>query len=423
MPVIFPWPSSRIRRAHSIVLGLVAILLGSTALAQGSGGAAITVDDAVRRAMARPELAAALAGPAAVEAAEARRVSVWPNPVVSYEREQTSRDGRPETEETIAVSQTIEISGRRGLRADAATKRAKAAGLESEASRRRTAVETRHRFWTVVYRQGRHAVIAKWVQRLEAAAGLVAQRKEARESSTYDTLRVAREVRASRVELDLAAVNRETAWLRLMALTGSMEAPSGWPRTAGALTPSKSEAAANSAGKRPDVEAWATRAAAAQLEADAAARGWIPAIDVNGGWRRIDDSGTQSQGYTAGIGLTIPLFDRGQGDGAVARAEVVRAQAMEKLVADDARRQRNSVEIRARQLAALATKFRAETETAARELEATAQAAWQGGELDVLELLDVHRGAREDALVALDLEYAAREAREELRAITLEEVP
>ena len=93
------------------------------------------------------------------------------------------------------------------------------------------------------------------------------------------------------------------------------------------------------------------------------------------------------------------------------------------LLADDARRQRRPAETRARELAKLARRVRAETETAARALEATAEAAWLGGELEILEILDVHRGRRDDALAVLEIEHAAREAREDLRAITLEETP
>ena len=54
--------------------------------------------------------------PAAEETAE----GLWPNPRLTYAREQVSAPGGEEREEVVGLSQAVPISGRRGLRADAA---------------------------------------------------------------------------------------------------------------------------------------------------------------------------------------------------------------------------------------------------------------------------------------------------------------
>ena len=358
-----------------------------------------------------------------MEDAEGESVSIWPNPVISYERDHVSTGGEEETEATLVVSQSLEISGRRGLRADAALQRGHASRFDGEATRRRTAVEARRRFWRVVHLQAQHEVTRAWLTRLEEANARVVKRERAGESSTYDALRVSREVRSSSAALARVGVEREVAWLRLLELTGQIEAPEGWPRASGSLLPSPLAPQRQESAKRPDIEAWTAREKAAQLELDASRRGWIPELDLSAGWRRVEDADDTGEGFTAGVGLSLPLFDHGQGDAAVARARAAQAQSMGELLVDDARRQRRPAETRARELTKLARRIREETERAARTLEATAEAAWLGGELEILEILDVHRGQRDDALAVLELEHAAREAREDLRAITLEETP
>ena len=48
----------------------------------------------------------------------------------------------------------------------------------------------------------------------------------------------------------------------------------------------------------------------------------------------------------------------------------------------------------------------------------TAEAGYVGDELGILELLDAYRGAFDDEMTALDLEFASRRARIELDLVT-----
>jgi len=401
-------------------LMLLALLVGD---AQASTTSPVTVEQAVRRAVARPTLAAALATESAVADAEGVAAGVWPNPEIAYEREQVVGGVHDGAEDGVALSQSLELSGRRGLRAEAATRRGDAARLDGEATRRRTAVDARRRFWEVVYQQARHEVAGAWLIRLQGAETLVVAREEAGEGSTYDALRMAREVRRARTEVRLVEVAREGAWLELLALTGSLSGPTEWPRVAGALLPADAGAQGGVSAARPDLQAWARRSEAAGLEAEAGDRGWVPELGLSAGWKSVDGDDTRGHGFSAGLSLSIPLFDHGQGEAAQARAAQARADAIHALLAEDAERLERPAADRARRLAALAREVRVETEASERELEAPAQAAWLAGELDLLELLDVHRGTRDDALALLSLERAARDAREALRLITLEEAP
>ncbi|MDP6943588.1 MAG: TolC family protein, partial [Myxococcota bacterium] len=241
-------------------MALIALLVGEAKAVEPPTTGPVTVEQAVERAVARPTLAAMLAAEAAVEDAEGAVRSRWPNPALSYEREQIVGGAHDGAEDAIVVSQSFELSGRRGLRADAATRRGDAARLEGEATLRRTAVAARRRFWDVVYQQARHEVAADWLRRLEAAQAIVMARLEAGEGSAYDGLRMAREVRMALTELGLSAVDREGAWLELLALTGPLAAPTQWPRVLGTLVPEEDPQRTAATSTRPDLRAWSKRA-------------------------------------------------------------------------------------------------------------------------------------------------------------------
>ena len=74
--------------------------------------------------------------------------------------------------------------------------------------------------------------------------------------------------------------------------------------------------------------------------------------------------------------------------------------------------------VHARMLAAAAARLRSDGAKAHPALIRTAEAAYAGGELGLLELLDAHDAVTQDQLRALDLERAARAAALELRALT-----
>lgn len=396
-------------------------LWGSDARAEPSPGP-VGIDEVVAAALAQPELSRVLASDVMLEEAMGTERSTWPNPVVTFDREAVSVDGHEELEQTVTLSQAIEISGRRGLRSDAASEMGRARALEGEASLRQTAMETRRRFWRVVLLQEQHHIVHRWLQRIEEASQRVSQQRALGETATYDVLRVGRELRASNAALARTHADREVAWLRLEELTGALHAPEGWPRARGSLLPLRPSMTVVEA-TRPDVRAWQARERAAELELRAAERGWIPQIGLTAGWRRAQDRATSGTGVIAGVGLSIPVFDRGQRHEATARAKAARARSIGELMANNARRQQRSARARTRELISLAVQLRAGTDEASQELEATAEAAWVGGELNLLEILDVHRGLRDDALSVLELEHEARTAREDLRALMLEEHP
>nr|MBA3458243.1 TolC family protein [Deltaproteobacteria bacterium] len=115
----------------------------------------------------------------------------------------------------------------------------------------------------------------------------------------------------------------------------------------------------------------------------------------------------------AGLALTIPIFDRGQGDQARAVAERQLAEAEARWLE---RQIPSTVEVAHRTLVARIEQARTLTTGQLDRLDVilrAAEAAFREGNTSVIELLDAHRTARGVRLRALDLRHqVARDTRE-----------
>ena len=128
-------------------------------------------------------------------------------------------------------------------------------------------------------------------------------------------------------------------------------------------------------------------------------------------------TGVRSDGFVANAAMTLPILDRGQGPRRRAAAQRRSLQGRYEL-----RRQRLVGELmglhtEAERLHALAERFSAERLREALELMEIANAAYRGGELGILELLDAFRSAVEDELQGIELAWTARRARIELERV------
>ncbi len=79
----------------------------------------VTEEEAVQRAMSRPEVRDVIEGEIDVARGDALRAGMWSNPVASYSREQVYGGPAASAENYVELSQAIDISGRRSLRGQA----------------------------------------------------------------------------------------------------------------------------------------------------------------------------------------------------------------------------------------------------------------------------------------------------------------
>ncbi len=162
---------------------------------------------------------------------------------------------------------------------------------------------------------------------------------------------------------------------------------------------------------RADMQALRKEIRAAELQGDAAARGWIPPVTVGAGPKIVDAGGDRDTGFAVSASLPIPVFQRQQA--ARIRADGEARHALGQL---SWRRAAALARLRgawrnAGRLTDAARSFAGKMEGASAQLVRSAEAAYRGGEIGVLELLDAYRSNLDDELRRLDLEMQARFAR------------
>ncbi len=400
----------------------IAVLLAfvSSAVAQERDPAsALTEEAVVKLAVRRAPLTDAIEGEIAIEEGRGRAASAYPNPQLSYLREQTF--GTFGTgEDYLLLSQTIDLGNRRGLLGEAGAARARAARSEGDAARLTVAAEARLRFYEMLYRQDRVAALKVWIARIAEALAIVMHREERGDAATYDRRRLEREraVANGRFETERAALERAQA--RLAALLGPGVSA---PVVTGTLLPDSEPAALPalraSSRSRPDFRALGLRIDAAALDSTAASRWWVPDLRLDGGWKGVDfGKQGRAEGFLLGPSLSLPLWDQSSGLAHAAAGEARAARGRRALLESELDGELGGARAEAVRLRRAATGFRREASAASGDLLRIASAGYEGGELGLLELLDAYRGAADDALTALDMAHAARRVRVELDRTT-----
>lgn len=387
--------------------------------ADTAASSALTEREAVRRALARAALTDTLGAYVAIEEGRARIAGSYPNPEISYLREQTfGSDGT--REDMLSVAQTMDLGRRRGLRAEAGESLARAARAEGEQARLEVAADARLRFWAVLHRQARVASLEAWLARIDEALGIVAKREASGDAATYDRRRLEREraIARARVQTEHAAL--EGARARLAATLDARALPG----LAGAVMlpeddPAELSALRAHAGSRPDLTALDLRVEAARREQAAASRWWAPDLRLELGWKGVAfEAGGRTDGFLAGASLSLPLWDQSDGLARAAEGEARAARGRRALLAGELQGELEGKRAEAVRVRDAAAEFREQTVAASSDLVRIAAAGYAGGELGVLELLDAYRGGAEDALTAIDMDHDARRARIELDRMT-----
>ncbi len=415
-------PSPR-ARPSALLIALTLALPSAAALAQPPPAPPappeapeITLADLLQRQPAEDPRFAALEATIQAARAEVEAAGVLPNPTVSYDREEVFDDGQGYSDDFLRAGLPIELSGRRGLRRAAA--RATLAATEQQAEAARLALRaeataawlaaaaSRDRLEALTQGRGAFAETVDRARRLVAGG----------EASAYDLERLEAElgafdVRIARAAADLAA-DRVALGLVLGRPAPGLEAAGELaegspPEDVDALVAAALEA-------RPDRRALRERRNRAERELEAARRAWIPDLVVSAGAKSSDLGDGTAWGYTAGVSVEVPLFDRGQADRARAQAALASLAAEEQVLERQITGQVRAAHATLIQRAALTRTFAEGRLPRLEALAARAEAAWREGERPIAELLDVHRTLVEARLDLLALRRAAAEARLDL---------
>jgi cobalt-zinc-cadmium efflux system outer membrane protein len=395
---------------------LLAALLALAPPALAGEPSSLDEEEAVRRALARPALADELR--ARVDLARADEIAArrWPNPEASWSHEEVRAASGTEREDVAVLSQRFDLSGRRGLRGDAAARRVEAAGADGALLRLDVEAEARRAFAGALAAERRVAILGAAVKRLEGVAGAVARRAASGDVAGYDRRRVERErvTVLGRLDVEEGALSRARA--RLAALTGATD-PTAPLALRGDLTPAAPPPLATLAERlpsRPDLKALDLEARSGELEARAAGRWFIPEVELGGGLKSVDAGSGRDSGFAAALTIPIPLFSRDQDERLRGDARARAARGRSSLALDAARAEVAGLHAEATRLAGAVARYRDSGAADPAALLRTAEAAYRGGEVGVLELIDAYRAALDADLALVELEWAARRARIDL---------
>jgi cobalt-zinc-cadmium efflux system outer membrane protein len=365
----------------------------------------ITLDEALRLAEASPSARAVVLDQerarAAVDAS-----GLWPNPGFSFSREDALG-----IERFASVSIPIPISGRLGLEKEAARRGASASEARARQERILLHARVREAFQDLLASQDRIAALDLGLSQIMELVEALRAREREGEGSGYDRMRAERE----RAEVDAERLAGRASQARARSLlAGLLGTPSDASHLVaeGSLSDSQElparEDVLSRARNRGDLIAVDAEAERAGAQARAAGRLAIPEPSFVAGSKTAVEGSFSDTGPSLGVDFDIPLFNRGQGGVAIARAErnfllSVRA-ALGRLV--EAEAESAFEEAAARREAEAAYRASGDPE----ELVRIARAAYVEGEMGILELLDAHRTDLGARILAIELRLEARRA-------------
>lgn len=388
-------------------VALVAVTLLTSAIGVPLSARPISEVEAIDAALAQGDFAAL--GEAERDAAQARiRAIAWlENPQATLSRESVSGSAGRETEWQAGVNQPISLSGRRGsLRAAA---RAEADAVAADVGRRRQQriAEVREAYAGCAAGSEKVTIVERFVARLKEAERIVTLRTTAGDTAGYDLRRLRVEARSAEAELHISRGEFAAECAALSRLSGVADARPAVALSA-LLPPSPTGMIA--ATSRQDLVAREARLAAARAEVRAAQQARIPDIEVGVGLKRLSNEDGSAAGPTVALGVTIPIFNNGG-------AAISEARARQRVREAELALARREIEA---SIAAASARAQAARDAAleasravddARRLGTIAEAAYQGGESGVVELVDAYRTARDAELNIVELlERAVRAA-------------
>jgi cobalt-zinc-cadmium efflux system outer membrane protein len=382
------------------------------ALPFAAGAQTLTEAETLRLGLARPEFTELQRAHVEEAEADVLAASTWTNPTLEFGRDKLGS----ERERSWQISQPFDLSGRRGLRADAARQRVRASEADNRGRRDERVATLRRTFHETLRLQEAQRAVGAWAQRFAVIDGVVAKLARAGEVAGYDRRRLAREQRSAEAKLAETRAELERSRARLAGLIGKEVGG----ELAGPLQPEAPPPLPELQGKlpaRPEFAALAARAEAAQAD-NAAAQRNFPELTLGVGGKRVEDGPLRDNGNTVMLSFSLPLFDRQQAGDRRSAAQAMAARAELGLARQQAEGELLGMHRQATQLAAAAARYRSEAVAPSAELLRIAENAYQAGEAGVLELLDAYKGALEAELTALDLEAKARMARIELDQLT-----
>jgi outer membrane protein, heavy metal efflux system len=388
----------------------------------GAQSLSLTESEALMRLSSESPRVRAIRAAIDVARADVWSAGRWPNPRVTIDRESVAGI----TEYLTMVAQPLPITGRRGLEVQAASTMVDANTNRADEAVRRARADLRTAFARLVAAQARERELVQARDRLRELADVLAKREAAGDAAGFDRLRAEREVLEIDADRTAAAIDRAQAQAALAAFfAGSIDPtriialdrpvpPAALP-TADALV-ERAEAT------RGELLALRKEAEAARFSVRAAHRRRLPEPELVAG-TKTSTIGGGDVGSVVTVQTSVPLFDRGRPERALAVARVEQAEARIEAFRQTVRAEVTALGAAVQQRREAADAYRSAAVNGAGQIERIAQVSYDAGERGILELLDAYRTGSSARVRQAALDLAAREAEIELEFVSGWEIP
>lgn len=386
----------------AMIMLLTLLLVPMTARAQ----AEVSVEDAVRVALANQHLVTHLDAQIASARAQLAEITVIPTPALGVTHEQVFGDTQVGYLETSAmVEQRFDLSAWRGALREALPHQEEALRAELAQRQLEVATSAREAFFRVRHHDERLAALDAWIAHLERGLEGLRAREARGDASAYQTRRIARELELAQARRITEALTRAEAWAELQRWTAWQPSQ----RLVGELAPAQPvDEAANAGPLRPEL----ARLQSTQRALDAELGAWGSPIwrgwSVGAGYRYAEVG--QSVGHGLLITLSVPLA---LWNTDAPRQDRLRSQQVEvrhELTLRQGLITREVSAARERHAAALRALDALPDPAQDAELSRMAQAAFDADEASLVELLDAFESDTDLQLARLDVQWEARRA-------------
>ncbi|MBT3200881.1 MAG: TolC family protein [Phycisphaerales bacterium] len=292
---------------------------GKSKVDMGEPTGELSLRRALSLALAKsPELASFAWGVREAEAWQLQ-AAVPPNPELETEFENFGGSGdfrgTRSLETTVALSQLIELGGKRAKRIKLAQADSRLAGWRYEAKRLSVLTDTTQRFIAVLAIQKKLELADEDLKLASAGFDAVTKQVTAGKASLVAKTKASVEVatgkiRAARIRRALTIARHElaSAWgatrPQFTRLLGDL-------REISAIPPSKKLVA--HLDQNPELAIWAAELQQRQAALDLARAGAIPDVTAGVGYRHTRETDDNDHAIVAGVSIPLPLFDRNQG--------------------------------------------------------------------------------------------------------------
>ncbi|MEW6520087.1 MAG: TolC family protein [Thermodesulfobacteriota bacterium] len=293
----------------------------------------LTLAEALSLALRHNPTLAAFAEEIRARDAAALQAGLPPNPDLELEVEnfggQDELQDLEGAETTIALSQLIELGGKRSKRRQVASLEKDLAGWDYRSSKLDVLAATARSFIKVLAAQQQVSLNDELVSLAEKTQAAVGERVEAGKVSPLENSRVQVELAAARSEANRTQRELAAARLRLGAAWGM--APVTFTRAVGdlaavqALPPA--ETVQNLLADNPDLLRWQSEGERHEAALALASSQALPDLSLKVGVRNFQD--TDSNALMVGIQVPLPFFNRNQGGVAEARAKLRKSRELQ----------------------------------------------------------------------------------------------